>query len=258
MSDNLIVLKSAEEIEKMAYAGSIVGEVLESIKGMIQSGLTTKEIELFADGRIRALGGKPAFKGYRGYPASICTSVNDEVVHGIPSSRKLKDGDIISIDLGVYYDGFYGDAAITAPVGKIDSETEALLRITEEALNLGIENAVEGNRVFDISFAIQSHAEKNGLSVVRTFVGHGIGRELHEEPQIPNYGVPGKGPRLKEGMTLAIEPMVNAGTYEVRVLGDGWTAVTTDGKKSAHFEHTVLVTSGKPEILTKFNKKNYN
>ena len=254
----MIVLKSAEEIEKMAYAGSIVGEVLESIKGMIQSGLTTKEIELFADGRIRALGGKPAFKGYRGYPASICTSVNDEVVHGIPSSRRLKDGDIISIDLGVYYDGFYGDAAITAPVGKIDSETEALLRITEEALNLGIENAVEGNRVFDISFAIQSHAEKNGLSVVRTFVGHGIGRELHEEPQIPNYGVPGKGPRLKEGMTLAIEPMVNAGTYEVRVLGDGWTAVTTDGKKSAHFEHTVLVTSGKPEILTKFNKKNYN
>jgi len=254
----LIVLKSAEEIEKMAQAGSIVGEVLESIKGMIQTGMTTKEIELFADGRIKALGGKPAFKGYRGYPASICTSVNDEVVHGIPSSRRLKDGDIISIDLGVYYDGFYGDAAITAPVGKIDSDTAALLRITEEALNLGIENAIEGNRVYDISYAIQSHAEKNGLSVVRTFVGHGIGRELHEEPQIPNYGAPGKGPRLKEGMTLAIEPMVNAGTYEVRVLGDGWTAVTVDGKKSAHFEHTVLVTSGKPEILTKFNKNNYN
>ena len=242
----------------MAQAGSIVGEVLESIKGMIQTGMTTKEIELFADGRIKALGGKPAFKGYRGYPASICTSVNDEVVHGIPSSRRLKDGDIISIDLGVYYDGFYGDAAITAPVGKIDSDTAALLRITEEALNLGIENAIEGNRVYDISYAIQSHAEKNGLSVVRTFVGHGIGRELHEEPQIPNYGAPGKGPRLKEGMTLAIEPMVNAGTYEVRVLGDGWTAVTVDGKKSAHFEHTVLVTSGKPEILTKFNKNNYN
>lgn len=242
----------------MAQAGNIVGEVLESIKGMIQTGMTTKEIELFADGRIKALGGKPAFKGYRGYPASICTSVNDEVVHGIPSSRKLKDGDIISIDLGVYYDGFYGDAAITAPVGKIDTETAALLRITEEALDLGIENAIEGNRVHDISYAIQSHAENNGLSVVRTFVGHGIGRELHEEPQIPNYGTPGKGPRLKQGMTLAIEPMVNAGTYEVRILGDGWTAVTTDGKKSAHFEHTVLVTSGKPEILTKINKKNYN
>ena len=242
----------------MIKAGNIVGEVLESIKGMIQSGMTTKEIELFADSRIKALGGKPAFKGYRGYPASICTSVNDEVVHGIPSSRKLKEGDIISVDLGVYYDGFYGDAAITAPVGKIDSETEALLRVTEEALDLGIGNAVEGNRVFDISYAIQSHAEKNGLSVVRTFVGHGIGRELHEEPQIPNYGAPGKGPRLKEGMTLAIEPMVNAGTYEVRILGDGWTAVTIDGKKSAHFEHTVLVTSGKPEILTKAKNNNYN
>ena len=254
----MIVLKSPEEIEKMAKAGSIVGEVLESIKHMIQTGMTTKEIELFADERIKALGGKSAFKGYRGYPASICTSVNDEVVHGIPSSRKLKDGDIISIDLGVYYDGFYGDAAITAPVGKIDSETAALLRITEEALNLGIDHAIEGNRVNDISYAIQSHAERNGLSVVRTFVGHGIGRELHEEPQIPNYGAPGKGPRLKEGMTLAIEPMVNTGTYEVKILGDGWTAVTTDGKKSAHFEHTVLVTSGKPEILTKINKKNYN
>ena len=242
----------------MARAGNIVGEVLESIKGIIQTGVTTKEIELFADGRIRALGGKSAFKGYRGYPASICTSVNDEVVHGIPSSRRLKDGDIISIDLGVYYDGFYGDAAITAPVGKIDVETATLLRITEEALALGIESAVEGNRVYDISYAIQSHAEKNGLSVVRTFVGHGIGRELHEEPQIPNYGTPGKGPRLKEGMTLAIEPMVNAGTYEVRILGDGWTAVTSDGKKSAHFEHTVLVTSGKPEILTISKNKNYN
>ena len=254
----MIVLKSSEEIEKMAKAGGIVGEVLESIKSMIQTGITTKEIEVYADERIRALGGKPAFKGYRGYPASICTSVNDEVVHGIPSSRKLKDGDIISIDLGVYYDGFYGDGAVTVPVGKIDHETAALLQITEEALNLGIENAIVGKRVSDISHAIQSHVEKSGFSVVRTFVGHGIGRELHEEPQIPNYGIPGKGPRLKEGMTLAIEPMVNSGTYEVRILGDGWTAVAIDGKKSAHFEHTVLVTTGKPKILTKFNQKNYN
>jgi len=254
----LIILKSPEEIEKMAKAGSIVGEVLESIKGMIQTGITTKEIEVFAEGRIKALGGKPAFKGYRGYPASICTSVNDEVVHGIPSSRKLKDGDIISVDLGVYCDGFYGDGAFTAPVGKIDNETAALLRITEEALTLGIENAVEGKRISDISHAIQSHAEKNGFSVVRTFVGHGIGRELHEEPQIPNYGPPGKGPRLKKGMTLAIEPMVNFGAYEVKILGDGWTAVTTDGKKSAHFEHTVLVTSGRPKILTKASRKTYN
>lgn len=242
----------------MAKAGNIVGEVLESIKGMIQTGITTKEIELFAVGRIKALGGEPAFKGYRGYPASICTSVNEEVVHGIPSSRRLKDGDIISIDLGVYCDGFYGDGAVTLPVGKIDEATAALLRITEEALSLGIENAVEGKRVSDISHAIQSHAERNGFTVVRSFVGHGIGRELHEEPQVPNYGAPGKGPRLKSGMTLAIEPMVNTGAYEVRVLGDGWTAVTTDGKKSAHFEHTVLVTPGRPKILTKSDQKIYN
>lgn len=254
----MIVLKSPEEIEKMAKAGGIVGEVLESLQGMIQVGITTKEIEIYAEERIRTLGGKPAFKGYRGYPASICTSVNDEVVHGIPSSRRLKDGDIISMDLGVYYDGFYGDGAVTVPVGKIDHETAALLQVTEEALNLGIENAIEGKRVSDISHAIQRHAEKNGFSVVRTFVGHGIGRELHEEPQIPNYGPPGKGPRLKKGMTLAIEPMVNSGTYEVKILGDGWTAVASDGRKSAHFEHTVLVTSEKPRILTKPDRKTYN
>jgi methionyl aminopeptidase len=258
LRDKLIVLKSPEEIEKMAKAGSIVGEVLESIKDMIKAGITTREIELFADESIKALGGKSAFKGYRGYPGSICTSINEEVVHGIPSSRRLKDGDIISIDLGVFYEGFFGDAAVTVAVGKIDNETAALLRVTEEALSLGIENATAGKRVSDISYAIQNHAEKNGFSVVRTFVGHGIGRELHEEPQVPNYGAPGKGPRLKEGMTLAIEPMVNSGTYEVRILGDGWTAVTTDGKKSAHFEHTVLVTSGRPKILTKSNQKTYN
>ena len=254
----MIVLKSREEIKKMMKAGAIVGEVLESIKGMIQTGITTKEIDRYADERIRALGGKAAFKGYRGYPASICASLNEEVVHGIPSSRKLKEGDILSIDLGVYLDGFFGDGAFTMPVGRVDLETENLLRVTEEALAFGIERAVVGKRVSDISHAIQSHAEKSGLSVVRTFVGHGIGRELHEEPQIPNYGVPGRGPRLKEGMTLAIEPMVNQGTYEVKILEDGWTAVTADGRKSAHFEHTILVTSGVPEILTKFNQKNYN
>jgi len=254
----LIVLKSPKEIEKMTKAGSIVGEILEEIKEMIQTGITTKDIELFAEERIKVLGGFPAFKGYRGYPASICTSVNDEVVHGIPSSRRLKDGDIVSVDLGVLCDGFYGDAAVTVPVGNIDDKTSVLLRVTEEALSLGIDNAIEGKRVSDISYAIQSHVEKNGFSVVRTFVGHGIGRELHEEPQVPNYGMSGKGPRLKDGMTLAIEPMVNAGTYEVRVLGDGWTAVTSDGKKSAHFEHTVLVTSGRPEILTKSKQRIYN
>jgi methionyl aminopeptidase len=248
---DVIFLKSPGEIEKMAKAGRIVAEVLESLKEVVAVGVTTKEIENFADGRIRALGGVPAFKGYRGYPASVCTSVNEEVVHGIPSSRVLKDGDIVSVDIGVYLDGFYGDGAVTIPIGTADREATDLIRVTEEALYLGIQSAVEGNRLYDISGAIQRHVEKNGFSVVRMFVGHGIGRELHEEPQVPNYGVPGQGPRLKRGMTLAIEPMVNAGSHEVIILDDGWTAVTKDGKKSAHFEHTVLVTSDKPRILTK-------
>ena len=237
----------------MAKAGSIVAEVLKSLKGVIIAGATTKEIEHFADERIRALGGKSAFKGYRGYPASICTSINEEVVHGIPSSRKLKEGDIISIDIGVYYEGFYGDAAYTFPVGIVDQETAKLLRVTEEALFRGIEMAVEGKRVYDVSHAIQEHVEKNGFSVVRTFVGHGIGRQLHEEPQVPNFGVAGQGPRLRQGMTLAIEPMVNSGTFDVRVLEDGWTAVTQDGKRSAHFEHTVVVMPNSARILTNLN-----
>ena len=237
----------------MARSGRIVADVLEALKDVVKIGLTTKEIEDFADKRIRALGGIPAFKGYRGYPASVCTSVNEQVVHGIPSTRVLEDGDIVSIDIGVLLDGFYGDGAVTIPVGTIDREAGELIRVTEEALYLGIQSAVEGNRLYDISGAIQRHVEKNGFSIVRLFVGHGIGRELHEEPQVPNYGVPGQGPRLKRGMTLAIEPMVNAGSHEVIILDDGWTAVTKDGKKSAHFEHTVLVTSDKPRILTKYN-----
>lgn len=237
----------------MARSGRIVGDVLEALKDIVKIGLTTKEIEDFVDERIRAQGGIPAFKGYRGYPASVCTSVNEQVVHGIPSARVLKDGDIVSIDIGVLLDGFYGDGAVTIPVGAIDREAADLIRATEESLYLGIQSAVEGNRLYDISAAIQRHVEKNGFSVVRLFVGHGIGRELHEEPQVPNYGVPGQGPRLKRGMTLAIEPMVNAGSHEVIILEDGWTAVTKDGKKSAHFEHTVLVTSDKPRILTKYN-----
>jgi methionyl aminopeptidase len=248
---DVIFLKSPGEIEKMAKSGRIVGQVLEALKEVAAIGITTKEIEDFADERIRSLGGVPAFKGYRGYPASVCTSVNEQVVHGIPSSRVLKDGDIVSIDIGVYMDGFYGDGAITIPIGTIDRESAELIRVTEEALYLGIQSAVEGNRLYDISGAIQRHVEENGFSVVRLFVGHGIGRELHEDPQVPNYGVPGRGPRLKRGMTLAIEPMVNAGGHEVVILDDGWTAVTKDGKKSAHFEHTVLVTSDKPSILTK-------
>jgi methionyl aminopeptidase len=249
----MIFLKSPEEIKKMAKAGHIVGEILASLKDLVKVGISTKEIEEFADQRIKALGGRPAFKGYRGYPSSICTSVNEQVVHGIPSSRRLKEGDIISVDLGVYLDGFFGDAAVTLPVGTIDRDSGNLLKVTEEALYKGIEQAVEGNRLYDISSAIQRHVEENGFSVVRLFVGHGIGRELHEDPQVPNYGIKGHGPRLRQGMTLAIEPMVNAGTHDVRILDDGWTAVTTDGKKSAHFEHTVLISSGGPEILTKSN-----
>lgn len=249
----MIFLKSPREIEKMSMSGRIVAQVIDSLKKMVAIGVTTKEIEDFADERIKVLGGIPAFKGYRGYPSSVCISVNEQVVHGIPSDRKLKDGDIVSIDIGVFLDGFYGDAAVTISIGTIDKESADLIRVTEESLYLGIENAVEGKRLYDISSAIQKHVEENGFSVVRLFVGHGIGRELHEEPQVPNYGVPGQGPRLKRGMTLAIEPMVNAGGHEVIVLEDGWTAVTKDGKRSAHFEHTVLVTQDKPRILTKNN-----
>ena len=246
----MIILKSPQEIEIMARAGEIVADVLKSLRGMIAAGATTKELDHFADERIRAFGGKSAFKGYRGYPSSICTSVNEVVVHGIPSSRRLKEGDIISIDIGVNYEGFFGDAAYTFPVGNVDPDTSKLLRVTEEALFLGIGMAIEGNRLYDVSHAIQEHVEKNGFSVVRTFVGHGIGRQLHEEPQVPNFGVAGQGPRLRQGMTLAIEPMVNVGTFDVKVLEDGWTAVTQDGKRSAHFEHTVVVMPNAARILT--------
>jgi methionyl aminopeptidase len=249
----MIILKSPEEIEKIAQSCSIVAKTLDTLKGIVRPGITTREIESFADAYIRTNNALPAFKGYRGYPASICTSVNNEVIHGIPSDRVLKEGDILSIDLGVYKDGFYGDAAHTFPVGEIQPDVKRLLRITEESLYLGIENARSINRVSDISCSIQGHVESNGFSVVRAFVGHGIGRELHEEPQIPNFGFPGRGPRLRPGMALAIEPMVNEGGYEVLILDDGWTVVTMDGKLSAHFEHTVLVTSDKPRILTKIN-----
>jgi len=247
----MIILKSPEEIEKIAESCRVVADTIEAIGLMIRPGLTTREVEIFADAHIRELGGMPAFKGYRGYPASICTSVNDEVIHGIPAKRFLQEGDILSIDLGVYKDGFYGDGAVTVPVGQIVPTLEKLLRVTEESLYIGIRNAIVGNRVSDISYAVQRHVESNGFSVVKAFVGHGIGRELHEDPQIPNFGPPGRGPRLVEGMTLAVEPMVNLGGYEVLVLDDGWTAVTADGKPSAHFEHTVLVTTEAPRILTK-------
>jgi len=249
----MIILKSQEEIEKMAGACLIVAKTLDRLKDIVKPGTTTREIESFADDYIRSNNAVSAFKGYRGYPASICTSVNNEVIHGIPSQRVLQKGDILGVDLGVYKDGFYGDAAHTFPVGKIHKDAERLLKVTEESLYLGIKNAREGNRISDISYSIQKHAESHGFSVVRAFVGHGIGRNLHEDPQVPNFGLPGRGPRLRSGMTLAIEPMVNDGGHEVVVLDDDWTAVTLDGGLSAHFEHTILVTSDEPRILTKIN-----
>jgi methionyl aminopeptidase len=247
----MIILKSPEEITIMSRACGIVAEALKALKGVVRPGISTKEIERFVEEIVRGRGAVPAFKGYRNYPASVCTSVNDEVVHGIPSSALLNEGDIVSIDLGVYLEGFYGDAAITLPVGKVSPLAGKLMRVTEEALALGIEKAIPGNRVSDISHAVQKHAEANDFSVVRSFVGHGIGRSLHEEPQVPNFGEPGRGPRLREGMTLAIEPMVNAGGYEVSILDDGWTAVTSDGSLSSHCEHTVAITANGPRILTK-------
>jgi methionyl aminopeptidase len=213
--------------------------------------MTTLELEHHVEKRLAQLGARPAFKGYRGYPCCLCTSVNDEVIHGIPSERRLKEGDIVSLDVGVVVDSYYGDAALTVPVGEITESAQRLLRVTEEALELAIAKAHLGNRLGDISATVQQYVEAKGYSVVREFVGHGIGRELHEEPQIPNFGSPGHGPVLKEGMVLAIEPMVNAGGPEVRVRGDNWTAVTADGTWSAHFEHMVAVTKNGPDVLTR-------
>lgn len=247
----MIILKSQDEIKRMADACRIVADVLEGIKQGVAPGVKTIELDRFAESFIISRGAKPAFKGYRGYPASVCTSVNEQVVHGIPSTNRLKEGDIVSLDIGVYYRGFYGDAALTLPVGKVSAQTERLLAAAEESLYRGIEKAVPGNRLSDVSAAIQECVEEEGFTVVRNFVGHGIGRELHEEPQIPNFGRPGQGPELREGMTLAIEPMVNAGGWEVMILDDGWTAVTKDGSLSAHFEHTIAVTGDGNVILTK-------
>ncbi len=250
----MIIIKSKREIELMRKASAIVAEALLAIKRFVSPGITTKDIEQIAEDVIRTRGGRPAFKGYRGYPASVCVSVNDTVVHGIPSSREvLKSGDIVSVDLGVIYKGYIGDAAITLPVGEISPEARRLLEVTEKALYIGIDKARVNNRVSDISHAIQSFVESNGYSVVRSFVGHGVGKSLHEDPQIPNFGPPGKGPKLKSGMTIAIEPMVNVGRYEVKVMDDGWTAKTVDGSLSAHFEHTVLIKKKGPEILTKLD-----
>ena len=246
----MIVLKSHEEIERMKIPNRIAVKVLHKIKEHARPGISTKELDELTESMLKKLGGTPAFKGYRGFPASLCASVNEVIVHGIPSKRKLVDGDILSLDFGVYIDGFYGDAAITIPIGNISSDAEKLLETTREALYKSIEKAREGNRLFDISASIESEAGRNGYSVVREFVGHGIGRDLHEDPQVPNYGTPGTGIKLKAGMVLAIEPMINAGGSDVRIKKDGWTAVTRDGSLSAHFEQSVAITSDGPVILS--------
>lgn len=248
----MVILKSLQEIEKMQKAGSIVAAVLEELRGMVRPGISTLSLDERAEKLISVAGAKPAFKGYRGYPRTLCTSINNQVIHGIPSkSVILKSGDILSIDVGAVVEGYYGDAAITVPVGNITPEAERLVRVTEAALMLGIEQAVPGNRLFDISAAVQRHVEANGYSVVREFVGHGIGRSLHEDPQVPNFGDRGKGPRLQAGMVLAIEPMVNMGGSATVVTEDNWTAVTADGSLSAHAEHTVAITEEGPRILTR-------
>jgi methionyl aminopeptidase len=246
----VIVCKSPAELEKMRASNGLVADVLAHLATLVAPGVTTLELDTEAERLVRAAGAEPAFKGYRGFPNTLCVSVNEEVVHGIPSKRKLAEGDIISIDMGVKLNGFFGDAAVTLPVGRISPEAARLLRITEESLEKAIEQVRIGGRVSDIGHAIQQHVEAAGYSIVRQFVGHGIGASLHEEPQIANYGAPGRGPRLAEGMTLAIEPMVNIGRDAVKVLSDGWTAVTKDGSLSAHFEHTVAVSKDGPRVLT--------
>lgn len=247
----MITLRSRREIVKLRAANLMVGQVLQLVKKSVEPGITTAALDKIAEDEIVRQGAKPAFKGYAGFPATLCTSINYEIVHGIPSKkRKLKEGDIISIDVGVCLDGYFGDAAITVPVGKVSRAAQRLMRVTEESLMLAIGCAVAGEKLYTLSHSVQEHAEANGYSVVRDFVGHGIGTELHEPPQIPNYGKAGTGLTLQPGMVMAIEPMVNMGSYGVQVLGDGWTAVTSDRKLSAHFEHTIVVTEDEPQILS--------
>jgi len=246
----MVILRTPAEIEQMRRAGSLVGQVLERLREHVAPGVSTRELDAIAENMICSRGGVPSFKGYRGYPAPICASVNNEIIHGIPGDRMLVDGDIISIDCGAMLGGYHGDAAMTFPVGPVSAEAEKLMTVTREALNAGIAMARLKMRLGDIGNAIQRHVEANGFSVVRDFVGHGIGRHMHEDPQIPNFGPAGMGMRLRTGMVLAIEPMVNAGGHEVVVMDDGWTACTRDGSLSAHFEHTVAITDDGPEVLT--------
>jgi methionyl aminopeptidase len=248
----MIILKTVEEIQKIGTASKYVMEILFHLGKLIKEGIKTIDLEAECEEKIKKIGKiKPAFKGYNGFPYCLCVSVNDEVVHGMPGNRVLKDGDIVSIDFGLLYDGFYGDAALTYKVGVVGEKTEKLLTVTEESLYEGIREAKEGNRLHDISHAVQSYVEKAGFSVVREFVGHGIGRSLHEEPQIPNYGEKGTGIRLKKGMVFAVEPMVNMGKSDVMIKDNGWTAVTKDGSLSAHFEHTIAITENGADILSR-------
>jgi methionyl aminopeptidase len=247
----VITLKSRREIEIMRTASRIVREVLEELRSFCRPGVTTRELDRLSEEKTRRLGGKPAFKGYRGYPRALCASVNEEVVHGIPAERPLSEGDIVGLDFGVIVDGYHGDAAITVPIGPVAPEVRRLLEVTEQCLYLGIEQMRPGNHLADISRAIQTHAEGHGFSVVREFGGHGIGRRLHEDPMVFNYVADSKGIKLRPGLVLAIEPMVNLGVETVKVLRDGWTVVTLDGKPSAHFEHTVAITEDGPDILSK-------
>jgi methionyl aminopeptidase len=247
-----VICKSQAELEKMHRSGLVVWKILNELRQMVRPGITTMDLEKYAERRVEEENARAAFKGYRGFPCVLCTSINDEVVHGIPSpKRRVVEGDILSLDFGVEMEGYYGDAAVTVPVGRISPELERLLRVTRESLDRAIDQARPGNRLSDISHAVQSWVESHGYSVVRELVGHGIGTRMHEDLQLPNYGEPGRGPRLREGMTLAIEPMVNAGGPAIRVLEDDWTAATADGSYAAHFEHTVAVTSDGPWILTR-------
>jgi len=246
----MIMRKRAEELEKMRRAGRVVGETLEILQAAVRPGVTTKELDEIAEREIQARGATPSFKGYRGFPATICTSINSEIVHGIPGNRVLKEGDLIKLDAGAIVEGYHGDSAVTVPVGEVSEQALKLIETTERSLQAGIAEAKSGNRIHDIGAAVQTTAEGAGFSVVREYVGHGIGRALHEDPPVPNYGKAGTGLKLEPGLVIAIEPMVNIGSYETRLLPDGWTVVTADGALSAHFEHTIAITENGPEVLT--------
>lgn len=253
-----MIIYCKEEISTIRKSNQIVAKILAELGKMITPGVQTKELDEYAELRIKEMNAIPAFKGYRGYPASLCTSINEEIVHGIPSSRRLRDGDIISLDFGVLYEGFYGDAAVTYPVGEITPKAKKLIKAAEETFYKGMEQMKPGKRISDISFAIQSHVESQGFSVIRAFVGHGIGLSLHEEPQVPNFGPPGRGPKLKSGVVLAIEPMIAMGDWDVEILDDNWTAITRDRSLSAHYEHTVAITQKGPEILSLSDEEKKN